>query len=194
MLQIILISLAVVVVLFVVIAALRPDEFRVERSATFAAPPEAVFAQVNDFHRWEAWSPWAKLDPAAKNTFAGASAGTGAIFSWAGNKQVGEGSMTITESRPGELIRIKLEFLKPFANTCTAEFTFKPEGNQTVVSWSMSGKNNFMAKAVGLFMNCEKMVGGQFEKGLAAMKSVVEAGPRLETSALTPHEPVGVRP
>ena len=186
MLQIILISLAVIVVLFLVVAALQPAEFRVARNATFSAPPAAVFAQVNDFHLWEAWSPWAKLDPAARNSFEGPPAGTGAIFRWAGNRNVGEGGMTITESRPGELVRIKLEFLKPFANTCTAEFTFKAEGNQTAVSWSMLGKKNFMAKAFGLFMNCDKMLGGQFEKGLASMKSVVEAAPKQDavTSAL----------
>ena len=190
MLQTILLIVAVVVVLFVVIVALRPAEFRVERSTMMSAPPAVVFAQVNDFHQWEAWSPWAKLDPAAKNSFEGPSAGTGAIFRWAGNKQVGEGSMTIVESRPDEFIRIKLEFLKPFANTCAAEFTFKPEGNQTAISWSMTGKNNFMSKAVGLFMNCEKMVGGQFEKGLAAMKSVVEGAPKESSVTFAPGDPV----
>jgi hypothetical protein len=133
---------------------------------------------VNDFHKWEEWSPWAKLDPAAKATFEGPSAGTGAIFRWAGNKEVGEGSMTITESRPSDLIRIRLEFLKPFAATNTAEFTFKPEGDQTAVTWSMAGQNNFMSKAICLFMDRDKMVGGKFEEGLAAMKSIAEAVPR----------------
>jgi hypothetical protein len=127
-----------------------------------------VFAQVNDFHNWEAWSPWAKLDPAAKAIIEGPRAGKGAIFRWAGNEEVGEGSMTITESRPSDLIRIKLEFLKPFEATNTAEFTFKPVDNQTNVTWSMEGQNNFIAKAVCLFMNMDQMVGGQFEKGLAS--------------------------
>jgi hypothetical protein len=148
------------------------------RSASVSAPAPTVFAQVNDFHKWEAWSPWAKLDPAAKATFEGPSAGIGAIFRWAGNKEVGEGSMTITESRPSDLIRIKLEFLKPFAATNRAEFTFKPQGDQTVVTWSMEGKNNFMAKAFCLFMNMDKMVGSQFEKGLANMKALAEAAPK----------------
>jgi len=169
----ILIVLAVLIIVFVIIVALRPDEFVVTRSASIPAPPAVVFAQVNDLHNWQAWSPWARLDPAAKNSFEGPPAGTGAIFRWAGNKQVGEGSMTITESRPNDLVRFRLEFLKPFANTCTAGFTFKPEGGQTVVTWSMSGKNNFMFKAVGLFMDCDKMVGAQFEQGLANLKSVV---------------------
>lgn len=171
----ILIGLVVIVVVSAVIVALQPSEFRVVRSATISARAPAVFAQVNDFHKWEAWNPWAKLDPAMKQTYEGAPAGTGAIYTWSGNKEVGEGRMTLTESRPNELIRIKLEFFKPFRATNTAEFTFKPEGNQTTVTWSMTGENNFIAKAVHLFMNMDKMVGGQFEKGLAQMKSVVEA-------------------
>ena len=178
MLKKILIAIAAIAVVFVAVVAMQPSEFRIVRSATISAPAPAVFAQVNDFHNWEAWSPWAKLDPAAKATFEGPSAGTGAIFRWAGNDKIGEGSMTITESRPSDLIRITLEFLKPFAAINTAEFTFTPEGNQTVVTWSMAGKNNFIAKAVHLFMNIDKMVGGDFEKGLAQMKSVVEAAPK----------------
>jgi len=171
----ILIAIGVIVVVFLIVVALQPAEFRVVRSASMSAPPPVVFAQVNDFHKWEAWSPWEKLDPALKRTYEGPSAGTGAIYRWAGNNQVGEGSMTIMESRPSDLIRIKLEFLKPFASTADTEFTFKPEGNQTAVTWSMAGKNNFMAKAMCLFMNMDKMVGGQFEQGLAQMKSLVEA-------------------
>jgi hypothetical protein len=120
--------------------------------------------------------PMGQVDPAMKQTYEGAPAGTGATYTWSGNKEVGEGRMTITESRPNDLIRIKLEFFKPFAANDTAEFTFKPEGNQTVVTWSMFGQNNFMAKAVHLFMNMDKMIGDQFEKGLAQMKSLVEAG------------------
>jgi len=178
MLKKILIAVAAIVVVFVAVVAMQPSEFRVVRSATMSTPAPAVFAQVNDFHNWEAWSPWAKLDPAAKNSFEGPSAGTGAIFRWAGNNQVGEGSMTITESRPSDLIRIKLEFLKPFAATNTAEFTFKSDGDQTAVTWGMAGKNNFISKAICLFMNMDKMVGGKFEEGLAAMKSIVEAVPR----------------
>jgi hypothetical protein len=178
MLTKILIALAVIVVVFVVIVAMQPSEFKVVRSATISAPAPALFAQVNDFHKWEAWNPWGKLDPTMKQAYEGAPAGTGAIYTWSGNNEVGEGRMTITESRPSDLIRIKLEFFKPFAATNTAEFTFKPEGNQTAVTWGMTGNNNFMAKAVHLFMNMDKMVGGQFEKGLASMKSVVEAAPK----------------
>jgi hypothetical protein len=172
-----LIAIAVLIVGFVVLVALQPADFRITRTATMAAPAADVFAQVNDFHKWDAWSPWAKLDPAMKKTHEGAAAGTGAIYSWVGNKQVGEGRMTMTESRPNELVLIKLEFIKPFTATNTAEFTFKPEGDRTVVTWSMTGKRNFMFKAVGLFMNMDRLIGGDFEKGLAAMRGIVEAAP-----------------
>jgi uncharacterized protein YndB with AHSA1/START domain len=174
MLKIILPGVAALVVVFIVIVAMRPSDFTITRSITIAAPPADVFVHVNDLHNWEAWSPWAKLDPNAKNTFGGPAAGTGSAMSWAGNNKIGEGKMTITESRLGERIRFNLEFLKPFKANNTAEFLFKSQGNQTTVIWSMSGKSNFMFKAVGLFMNCDKMVGGQFEQGLAQLKSVAE--------------------
>jgi hypothetical protein len=178
MLKKILIALAVIIIAFLGVVAMQPSEFRVARTATIAAPAPVVFAQVNDFHNWEAWNPWAKLDPAMKQTYEGAPVGTGAMYTWAGNSQVGEGRMTLTESRPSDLIRIKLEFLKPFPGTSTAEFTFKPVGSETAVVWSMAGKNNLMAKAVCLFMNMDRMIGGQFEKGLTQMKAVVEAAPK----------------
>jgi len=174
----ILIGLAALVGLLLVVVALQPSEFRITRTATIAAPPAAVFAQVNDYHKWEAWSPWAKLDPAARNTFDGAPAGTSAVFAWAGNSKVGEGRMTITESRPNELVRIKLEFVKPWKATNTVTFTFVPAADKTKVTWAMDGDNNFMGKAFGLFMNMDKMVGGDFEKGLAQMKSVAETAAR----------------
>ena len=175
MLTKIVIGGVVVLGVFAVVVAMRPSDFRVERSAVVSAPAPVVFAQVNDLHNWDAWSPFAKLDPAAKQTFEGPRAGTGAAFAWAGNKQVGEGRMTITESRPNKLVRFRLDFLKPFAVTNTAEFTFTPQGNQTAVTWSMSGRQNFMAKAFCMFMSMDKMVGGEFEKGLAQMKTVAEA-------------------
>ena len=178
MLKTILIALAVIVVVIVIIVALQSSLFRIARSTTISAPPPAVFAQVNDFHKWEAWNPWGRIDPAMKQSYEGTPVGTGAIYTWTGNNEVGEGRMTITDSRPSELIRIKLEFFKPLAATHTAEFTFKPEGNQTVVTWAMFGEKNFMAKAIHLFMNMDKMIGGQFEKGLADMKSIVEGAPK----------------
>lgn len=174
MLKKILIALALVVAAFAVVVALQPADFRITRSAMLPAPPAVVFEHVNDLHKWQAWSPWAKLDPAAKITFNETPAGTGARFAWAGNHEVGEGSMTITESRPAELVRFKLEFLKPFEATSTAEFTFKPAGDQTAVTWSMTGTNNFVGKAMSLIMNCDKMVGRQFEKGFANVESVLK--------------------
>ena len=174
----ILIALAVIIVVFLIIVATRPGEYRVTRSASITAPPATVFAQVNDFHKWEPWNPWGKIDPAMKVNYEGPPAGKGAIYSWVGNSEVGEGRMTITESRPNELILIHLEFFKPMAGVSPTEFTFKPDGNQTVVTWTMTGKNNFIAKAVCLFMNMDKMIGGQFEKGLAAMKAIAEAAPK----------------
>jgi uncharacterized protein YndB with AHSA1/START domain len=175
MLKKILLALIALIVIFAVVVAMQPASYRIVRSTKIAAPPASVFAQVNDFHGWNAWSPWAKLDPAMKTTFEGPAAGTGAIYKWAGNKDVGEGQMTLLESKPNELVRIKLDFIKPFTDTCATEFTFKPDGDQTDVSWSMSGNRNFMSKAVCLFMNMDKMIGGDFEKGLAQMKSETEA-------------------
>jgi hypothetical protein len=170
----ILLGLALIVAALAIVVALQSPEFRVTRTATIAASPAAVFEHVNDFHKWEDWSPWAKIDPAAKSTYEGPSSGTGAIFRWDGNSDVGEGSMTITESKPGELVRINLEFVRPFAGANDVEFTFKPLGDQTAVTWSMSGQKNFIAKAIGLFMDCEEMCGTQFDQGLANLKAIVE--------------------
>lgn len=170
----ILMALGVVIAAALIVVATRPSEFRVTRSAAMAAPASAVFAQVNDFHNWEAWSPYVKRDPAMKKSFAGSPAGVGAVYTWSGNREVGEGRTTIIESRSSDLIRITLEFERPFRSTSTAEFTFKPAGEQTLVTWTLDGRNGFMGKAVGLVMNLDRMVGGDFEKGLADLKSVVE--------------------
>ena len=175
MLKKIVIIVVAVVAVFAVVVALQPSEYRVARSTTVSAQAPDVFAQVNDFHNWEAWSPWAKLDPAAKTTFEGPAAGQGAVFAWFGNDKVGEGRMTLTESRPAELVKIRIDFVKPFAGTSTSEFNFKPAGNQTAVTWAMSGQRNFLEKAMCLFVSMDKMLGGEFEKGLAQMKSVAEA-------------------
>jgi hypothetical protein len=175
----VLIALVAVVLIFVGVVAMQPADYRIVRSAMMNAPADVVFAQVNDFHKWDAWSPWAKLDPAAKNTFDGPPAGAGAGFAWSGNKDVGEGRMTITESRPNELVRIKLDFFKPMEGTCTTEFAFAPAGEgATNVTWTMAGRNSFVEKAFCLFMDMDKMVGGDFEKGLAQMRSVAEAAAR----------------
>ncbi len=173
MLKKILLILAAAIVLFLVVAAFQPADFRISRKAVIPAPPAAVFAQINDFHKWQAWSPWAKLDPNAKNSFEGPESGVGSKFSWSGNNEVGEGSMKITSSKPGESVVMDLVFTKPFAATNLTEFTIKPEGAGTEVTWTMSGKNNFVGKAMGLIINCDKMVGTKFEEGFANLKSAV---------------------
>jgi hypothetical protein len=178
MLKKIVLGVAVLLIVFAIVVAFQPSAFRVERRATIAAPAAVVFGEVNDLRRWEGWSPWEKLDPAMKKTHQGPPAGKGAIYSWAGNSEVGEGRMTITDSQPNELVRIRLEFLKPFAATSTTDFTFKPEAGKTNVVWTMAGENNFVAKAMCMFMNMDKMVGGDFEKGLAALKSISESKAR----------------
>jgi len=170
----ILLAIAFIALIFFVVIAGRPDEFKVCRATKTPAPPEKIFPLVAVLKAWEMWSPWAKLDPNAKNIYEGPASGVGAAMSWDGNKKIGAGRMTITGSEANELIRLKLEFVRPFKATNTAEFTFKPEDDQTVVTWTMTGKSNFFIKAFGLFMNCDKMVGGDFEKGLASLKSIAE--------------------
>jgi hypothetical protein len=174
MLKWILGGIGIVVAVFLVIVALQPSDFRIERSAMMRAPAQAPYAQVNDFNNWRAWSPWEKLDPALKRSYEGPQAGKGASYAWQGNKDVGEGRMTITESRPGEVVRIRMEFFKPFAATSTTEFSFKSMGESTAVTWTMSGQNNFLSKAICMFVSMDQMVGGMFEQGLTQMKTVVE--------------------
>jgi hypothetical protein len=183
---------AIVGVLFVVIA-MQPDDFNVARAATFKATPAAVFEQVNDFHKWDAWSPWAKRDPNAKGTYDGPTSGKDAKFAWEGNSDVGKGNMTIVESIPNELVRIRLEFIEPFAGTNDVEMKVEPQGDETKLTWSMEGKNNFMAKAIGLVMDCEKMCGDDFEKGLANMKTIVE-NPPVRTGEADAAKPADAEP
>jgi hypothetical protein len=171
----IVVMIVVLVAVVLVLVLKQPTHYQVERSATINAPAPVVFGLVNDFHKWDSWSPWAKLDPNMKASYDGAPAGNGAMYSWSGNDKVGEGKMTIMESRPSDLIKIKLEFIKPFAATNATDFVFTPAGNATNVKWTMSGDNNFIGKAFSLFMNMDKMVGGDFEKGLARMKQVAES-------------------
>lgn len=175
MLKKILLGLALVLLVLIVVIATRPSDFRISRSAAIPAPPASVFAQVNELKNWEGWSPWAKLDPSMKQSYEGPASGTGAISRWSGNGQVGEGKMTITESKPDEVVRIKLDFIKPMASTSDVQFDFKPQGSETLVTWTMSGKSNFVQKAFGLFMDMEKMLGGQFEQGLTQLKTAATA-------------------
>jgi len=165
----------VAVALFCGVIAMQPDDFKVTRSATIAAPPEKVFEQVNDFHKWEAWSPWAKIDPAMKVSYSGADSGTGAAYTWAGNSDAGEGKMTIMASHPSQHIAIDLDFIKPFASKNVTEFTFRPSADSTEVTWSMASTNNFVMKAFCFVMDMDKLIGGDFEKGLVQLKTVAEA-------------------
>jgi len=181
----ILIGVAVVIVLLVIVIATRPSKFHLERSIAISAPPEVVFAQVNDFHAWTAWSPWEKIDPHLKRTYDGTSSGAGAIYSWAGNAKVGEGRMTIQRSdRPSQIV-IKLEFFKPWKATNIATFTFVPEAGATKVTWAMGGSNNFMAKGFHMVMDFDKLVGGDFERGLASIKSITETDSRASAQAVS---------
>ena len=172
--------LALIVVIAVVLGAviaMQPEDYKVTRSATYNAPAEKIFEQVNDFRKWDAWSPWAKIDPAMKTTYSGPVSGVGSSYAWIGNSEVGEGKMTISESRPSDFVKIDLDFIQPFASKNVTEFTIKPDGGKTNVTWTMKGKNNLMSKAFGLVMSMDKMIGGDFEKGLAQMKPIVEAAP-----------------
>jgi hypothetical protein len=172
----VVIAIVFIVAGLIAVVATQPEDFSVTRSATIKAPAERVFAEVNDFHKWDAWSPWAKLDPNMKTTYAGPESGQGASYSWVGNDEVGEGKMTIAESHPSQHVKIDLEFIKPFAAQSVTEFMFKPAGDATEVTWNMHGKNGFVGKAMCLVVSMDKMVGGDFEKGLAQLKTAVESG------------------
>jgi uncharacterized protein YndB with AHSA1/START domain len=173
--------LTVAVVLLVVLAALatfiatRPGEFRISRSRTLAAPPEVVHAYVNDFNKWPEWSPWEKLDPTMKKQISGPPTGPGSSYHWAGNNKVGEGRMTILDSRPPESVTLRLEFMRPWKAVNTTQFDFARSGPGTSVTWAMTGTHNFMAKAFGMFMNMDKLVGTDFEKGLASLDAATAA-------------------
>jgi uncharacterized protein YndB with AHSA1/START domain len=171
----IILVLTILIAGFLIFVATRPAHFSITRSAVFPSSPDKVFPLVNDFHQWGEWSPWAKMDPNSKVTIGGPPSGVGATHAWSGNNEVGEGSMLITESRPNELIKLDLNFIKPMQAKNLTVFTFKPSGTGTEVTWTMSGENGFMGKLFGVIINCDKMVGGQFETGLANMKAVAEA-------------------
>lgn len=146
-----------------------------ERSATLAASPAALFAQVNGHQKFNAWNPFLKVDPNVKNTYSGPASGVGAACSWDGNSDIGAGSATIVESKPGELVRMRMDWKRPMEGTATVDFTFKPTGDKTVVTWAMYGKNGFVGKAVSVFMDCDKMCGPPFEQGLADLGKVAAA-------------------
>lgn len=173
----ILAGLAGVIGLFILVVALQPADFRVERSATLGATPAALFEQVNDHRKFAVWNPFLQLDPKVKNTYSGPDSGVGAVCSWEGNSDIGAGSSTIIESKPGELVRQRMDWKRPMEGTSTVDFTFKPTGDKTIVTWAMYGKNDFLGKAVSLFMNMDRICGPQFEKGLANLGKAATAKP-----------------
>lgn len=170
-------TIALIIVLLIagvlIFASTKPDDFRVERSITIKAPPEKIAANVNDFHLWGAWSPWEKLDSAMKRSFSGAPSGQGAVYAWEGTGQVGAGRMEIMTVAP-EKTSIKLDFIKPFEGHNTAEYSFVPQGDSTQVTWAMYGPAPFISKVMGVFFSMDKMIGKDFEAGLANLKAVAE--------------------
>jgi carbon monoxide dehydrogenase subunit G len=174
MLKIIAIVVVVLIAAILVYAATMPDNFSVQRTASIKAPPEKIFSLINDFHRWTSWSPWEKMDPEMKRSYSGAAAGKGAAYAWQGNSKVGEGRMEITDTSPPSKITIKLDFIKPFEGHNTAEFTLEPKGDTTNVIWTMYGPSAYIHKLIGVFASMDKMIGKDFETGLANLKTVAE--------------------
>jgi len=170
----ILIVFAVLLAALLAYAATRPDTFHVERQATMQAAPERIFAKIQDFHEWDQWSPWEKLDPKMKKTFTGAPAGPGSNYAWEGENGVGKGSMALVAAEIPTQVRIKLTFLEPFAAQNDVLFKLQPQGAGTSVTWSMDGKNNFVARIFSIFMDMDAMIGKDFEAGLANLKAVAE--------------------
>lgn len=174
MLKIIAILVGLLVLGVLIFAATKPDTFRVQRSAIIKAPPEKIFALINDFNAWPTWSPWEKKDPAMKRTLGATATGKGATYAWEGNKEVGQGRMEITEAVPSSKVALKLDFLKPFEAHNTVGFTLEPKGESTNVVWAMQGPTPYFVKIVHVFMDMDKMVGKDFEAGLANLKAVAE--------------------
>ena len=173
-LVIIAIVLAVIIAAVLIIAATKPDRFSVQRAAVIDAPVDKIFPLIADFHEWRKWSPWENRDPALKRTYSGADQGKGAVYAWEGNKDVGKGRMEIAETQPPARVTINLDFEKPFAGHNTVVFTIEPKGDLTSVTWAMSGRCAYIAKVIGIFVSMDKMIGDDFEAGLASMKAVAE--------------------
>jgi uncharacterized protein YndB with AHSA1/START domain len=166
--------LAIAIAIILILAATKPDTFGVRRVTTVKAPPENIFPLISDFHQWESWSPYENKDPAMKRTYSGAASGRGAVYAWDGNKNVGSGRMEILDASMPSKIVIKLDFFKPFEGHNTAEFTMLPQGDATNVTWLMHGPAPFMSKVMQVFINMDKMIGKDFEIGLANLKKLTE--------------------
>ncbi|MDH5538102.1 MAG: SRPBCC family protein [Rhizobacter sp.] len=174
MLKTMALVLVVAVAAVLAFAATRPDTFRIQREVSIKAAPEVVFALINDFHRWQAWSPWEKLDPAMQRSHSGAASGVGAVYAWEGSGKVGAGRMEITDSAAPAKLTIQLDFIKPFTARNTAEFSMKGEGETTRVQWAMHGASPYISKLMGVFFNMDKLIGADFEAGLANLKAAAE--------------------
>jgi uncharacterized protein YndB with AHSA1/START domain len=174
MFNIIAIIVVVLIAALLGFAATRPDTFRVQRATSIKAPPEKIFALINDFHSWGSWSPWEKMDPTMKRTHSGAANGKGAVYEWEGNNKVGKGRMEIMDTSPPSKVTIKLDFVKPFEGHNIAEFTLEAKGDSTNVTWAMYGPNPYIAKLIHMFFNMDNMIGKDFETGLANLKTVAE--------------------
>jgi uncharacterized protein YndB with AHSA1/START domain len=174
MLKTIAIAALALLAALLLFAATRPDSFRVQRTTSIKAPPEKIFAYINDLHRWAAWSPYEHKDPAMQRTLSGAASGRGAVYEWNGNREVGQGRMEITASSPPSRVTIQLDFIKPFEGHNVAEFTLRPQGDATTVTWALHGPSPYLTKLMGLFFSMDTMIGKDFEAGLANLKSVAE--------------------
>lgn len=185
MLRKVLLGIAALIIILVGIIYTRPSTFRVERATRIEAPPDVVYALVSDFRAWDRWSPWAHLDPSMKVTYGGQPSAIGSTMSWTGNDKVGEGSMRITETKPPQALAMRLEFIKPMASVNRSDFTFKPDGTGTKVDWVMTGPLDFMGKGMDLFVGMDRMIGPDFEKGLASMRREAEADAKKRAEAAT---------
>jgi uncharacterized protein YndB with AHSA1/START domain len=174
MIESLVIVVAVLIASLLIYAATRPDTFRVERSAIINAPPEKIFPLINDFRKWEPWSPWEKVDPAVKRSYSGAASGEGAVYEWSGNKNIGQGRMEIVESSSPSKIKLRIDFIKPFEAHNTIEFTLVPQGDSTRVTQAMYGPSPFISRLMSVFCSMDKMVGKKYEEGLANLKALSE--------------------
>jgi uncharacterized protein YndB with AHSA1/START domain len=174
MLKTILIVIVVLIAGVLAFALTKPDTFTVQRTASIKAPPEKIFAVLNDFHRWPEWSPWEKLDPAMKRTQSGATSGKGAVYAWEGNSKVGAGRMEILDAAPPSKVEIKLDFIRPFEGHNTNTFTVQPQGDATQVNWTMTGPTPYVSKLMQVFVSMDSMIGKDFESGLANLKAIAE--------------------
>ncbi len=166
--------LALLVIIFLAYAATRPDSFSVQRSTAIQAPPQKIFALIDDFKAWPAWSPWEKLDPAMTRSFSATTSGKGANYAWAGDSKAGAGRMEIIDDAAPTSITIKLDFIKPIESSNKVVFTLEPKGDATTVTWTMNGPSPFVSKVLGVFFNMDEMIGGDFETGLGNLKAFAE--------------------